>query len=242
MTDAGRRLDVAAIILAGGRGSRLGQPKAGVRIAGETLLGRALRAVDGIPAVVVGGPELDPGLDGHADTTRVRESPPFAGPAAAVGAGMAELERRRPGTEWVLLLACDLPFAPRAVPLLVDAAGTLGDDEDGVCFGVDGREQWLCGVYRGSVLHAGVALVAEERGLGSAPLRAVFDARRLRVLDDADGVAVDIDTPDDLRRVAGLLDGRDGAPPGGLTSGLSGPHPGVPPVFRSQRPRKPPAS
>ena len=242
MTDAGRRLDVAAIILAGGRGSRLGQPKAGVRIAGETLLGRALRAVDGIPAVVVGGPELDPELDGRADTTRVRESPPFAGPAAAVGAGMAELERRRPGTEWVLLLACDLPFAPRAVPLLVDAAGTLGDDEDGVCFGVDGREQWLCGVYRGSVLRAGVALVAEGRGLASAPLRSVFDGRRLRVLDDADGVAVDIDTPDDLRRVEALVDGGDVAPPAGLNSGLFGPHPGVPPVFRSQRPRKPPAS
>ena len=206
---AAARLDVAAIILAGGRGSRLGQAKAGVRIAGETLLGRVLRAADGIPAVVVGGPELDATLAGRADVTRVRESPPFGGPAAAIGAGWAELERPGRASEWVLLLACDLPFASRAVPQLLDAVSSLAADEEGVCFGIDGRPQWLCGVYRGSVVQAGVERVAEELGLESAPVRALFDARRLRMLDDVDGVATDIDTPDDLRRVIRLVGGQE---------------------------------
>jgi len=203
------RADVAAIILAGGRASRLGEPKAAVLVAGETLLERALRAADGMPAVVVGGPELDAALAGRADVTRVRESPPFAGPAAAIAAGWAELERRGRASEWLLLLACDLPFAPRAVPVLLDAVPTLGPHEDGVCFGIDGRPQWLCGVYRGSVVAAAIERVAEGRGLASAPVRALFDAQRLRMLDDAEGVAIDIDTPDDLRRAAAMASDPD---------------------------------
>lgn len=192
---------IAAIVLAGGRASRLGQPKAGVRIAGETLLDRALRAADGMPAVVVGGPELDAAVEAYAEVSRVRESPPFGGPAAAIGAGWADLLRRGRASDWVLVLACDVPFAVSAVELLRAAIPSLGADEDGVCFAIDGRPQWLCAVYRGSAVRAGIERAERERpGLESAPVRALFDASRLRMLEDRDGVAADIDTPDDLRR------------------------------------------
>ncbi len=53
-------MDFDAVILAGGRSSRLGgSPKAGLVIGGQTLLERALQAARGALAMVVVGP--DPG-------------------------------------------------------------------------------------------------------------------------------------------------------------------------------------
>ena len=188
----------AGVIVAGGRASRLGQPKATALVGGELLLARALEAVAGMPVVVVGGPELDAVIGGRPAAARVRETPPFSGPAAAIGAGCAELDRRGWASEWLVLLACDLPFASAAVEVLLAAIPSLAPDEDGVCFRIDGRPQWLCGVYRRAVVRAGLDVVDGSTGLVSAPVRALFTDARLRLLDDPGDLAFDIDTPDDL--------------------------------------------
>ena len=82
-------MEFDAIILAGGRSSRLGGvPKSGLIYDGATLLERSLRAAGAARRTVVVGP--DPGgLPGGVLTCR--EEPPFAGPAAAIAAGLAAL-------------------------------------------------------------------------------------------------------------------------------------------------------
>ncbi|MBC6496647.1 molybdenum cofactor guanylyltransferase [Microbacterium sp. 4-7] len=100
----------AAIILAGGRASRLdGTAKPLLEVGGRTLLDRAIAAVDGCDPIVVVGPPAP---------TRVRvawtrETPEFGGPVAGIAAGLALVD-----TADVLLLAADLPNAEGAVALL----------------------------------------------------------------------------------------------------------------------------
>ena len=80
--------DVAAVLLTGGRGSRLGgADKGALRLGGGTLLEHALGALRGLPVVVVG--DDGPWRAAHPGVTAVREQPPFAGPAAAAVAALA---------------------------------------------------------------------------------------------------------------------------------------------------------
>jgi molybdopterin-guanine dinucleotide biosynthesis protein A len=132
--------DFDAIVLAGGRSSRLGGvPKALLKYDGATLLRRALDSVRRAAGVaVVGPPELAGEIGaplstlagGNPDAARLpptvltREDPPFAGPAAGIGAGAAAL--RAPGRElppYTLLLACDMPLLGDLPARLLDAAG-----------------------------------------------------------------------------------------------------------------------
>lgn len=131
--------DFDAIVLAGGRSSRLGGvPKALLKYDGATLLSRALDSVRRAAGVaVVGPPELAGEIGaqlstlsgGNPDVTRLpptvltREDPPFAGPAAGIGAGAAAL--RVPGRDlppYTLLLACDMPLLGDLPARLLDAA------------------------------------------------------------------------------------------------------------------------
>ncbi|MFT4082535.1 MAG: NTP transferase domain-containing protein, partial [Nocardioides sp.] len=75
--------EYAAIVLAGGRGSRLGGvDKATLEIGGRSLLHRVLAAcADAAEVVVVGDPVAG------TEARFVREQPPYAGPAAALLAG-----------------------------------------------------------------------------------------------------------------------------------------------------------
>ncbi len=185
---------LGAVLLAGGAGSRLGGvDKALLVVAGETLLQRALRALDGLELVVVGPPRDLAGV------RIVREEPARSGPAAAVLAGLAAL----PAVDEVLLLAVDVPRLPEAVPLLVAAA----PGPDGVV-AVDGggREQWLLGRYSTPALRAAGRALGEPAG---RPLRALLgglDTARLRL---PPGVAADVDTVADARRAGVVLPGEE---------------------------------
>lgn len=211
----------AAIVLSGGRGSRLGgTPKGRVRIGDVTLLDGVLDAVTsaGIArAVVVGHPPVQdrPGV------VVTREDPPFAGPLAGVAAGLRELADL-PEDAWVLVLACDLPRADALVPLLLTGSpaeddgesGAAGSDGAGVAReraqGADGwlvvdeagRRQWLAGYYRLGPLRAACAAASDEGpdGLVGLPLRAALGRLRLQEVPDAHGASADIDTPEDLMR------------------------------------------
>src|SRR4051794_40947248 len=106
---------IAAIVLAGGRARRLGQPKPSATAGSDTLLSRALTAVFAFPSVVVGPPELSHLIEDRPNLTLARESPPFAGPVAGSAAGRSVLSAHGPKPDWLILLACDLPRAPEAI-------------------------------------------------------------------------------------------------------------------------------
>jgi molybdopterin-guanine dinucleotide biosynthesis protein A len=174
---------IGAIVLAGGRASRLGgADKAAVSVAGRALVDYAYAAVSGCSPVVAVGPAslARPG---------VREEPPFGGPVAAVAAGVAALEPDEPDEVW--LLACDLPRAPALVAALAGAAIPTGRDGV-VAVDGEGRMQWLAGRYQVASLRAALAAVGEVDG---ASMRRLLAPLRLREVAVGD-LAIDLDTWD----------------------------------------------
>lgn len=182
-------IEFDAIVLAGGRGSRLGGlRKPELALDGRRLLDRALAAASEARRVVVVGDAEAP-----AGVPHTREDPPYGGPVAALAAGIDYLDDHAP---WTLVLASDLPEAESAVARLLQAVPTAADD--GVCLtGEDGRLQWLLGYYRTDALRARLA----DRG--DPPLTAMhrlLAPLRLRGVATEPGLTADIDTPDDAGR------------------------------------------
>jgi len=151
-----------ALVLAGGASRRLGGvDKPLLTVGGSTLLERAVTAVDeaGAERVVIVGPARARGV--RPGVTFVEESPPGAGPAAAVVAGARLVE----GDPILLVMAADLPRAGSLVPTVVAAAQRAIDaGRDGAIARAAGRDQYLLqAVRRGALLDA-VATVDLRNG------------------------------------------------------------------------------
>lgn len=173
-----------AIILAGGRGSRLGGvSKADLTVGGRRLLDVVLEAVRYARTTVVVGQVAAP--DGVLVTL---EDPPGTGPAAGIVAG---LEAVAQPAGWTVVLACDLPGVQAAVPRLL-AATARDDDLDGYCLASpEGSPQWLLGIHRTPRLR----LVAQTYGdPRNRSVRGLLAGLRLGLLPDADDDGRDVDT------------------------------------------------
>jgi molybdopterin-guanine dinucleotide biosynthesis protein A len=202
------------IILAGGRGSRLGgRDKPGLVVGQRTLLGSVVAAgtAAGARQVIVVGPERA----GVTGARFVQEDPPGAGPVPALRRGLAQagLAQARlaqgglaeaGGAPWVAVLAADLPFLrPAHIRALLRAAhghsgAVLADDA--------GRPQWLAGCWRTAALREAAAGYAGDslRGL-LGPLAPVLV--RLAAGPGDPPPWLDCDTPDDLRKARELAAG-----------------------------------
>ncbi len=127
-----------AVVLAGGRGTRLGgMDKPGLIVGGQTLLGAVVSAVTsaGADRIVVVGPER-PGARGR--VRYAREDPPGRGPVAALACGLEQVS-----APVVVLLAADLPFLrPAHVTRLL--TGLAAQEAPGVvALDASARPQWL---------------------------------------------------------------------------------------------------
>lgn len=208
-------MDFDTIILAGGRSSRLGgSPKSELVYDGGTLLDRTIHAASGARHIVVVGP-VPEGFP--AGVHSCREDPPFAGPAAAVAAGLAELDtlrRPRPGeavasagtARFTLILACDMPHADVAVPVLHEALVTTGFENTGAALRIsdgvmavspEGRRQPLAGFYRTAALRAAVDDAAARNQLNHASVFALLARLDLMAVTVPAGSTDDVDTWDD---------------------------------------------
>ena len=176
-----------AVVLAGGWSRRMHvADKTVLTVGGLSLLERVLLAAEHAETVVVVGPERDVGA---ANVTWVLEDPPGAGPAAAVAAALDVV-----ANDVVVLLAADVPFVTAA---RIDRLVAAVVDDGAVYVDGGGAEQWLCSAWRTEALRA-AELVAD----GS--LRRALSSLSFATLTD-DSVAVDCDTPADLRRAEELL-------------------------------------
>lgn len=182
-----------AIVLAGGRGDRLGgRDKALVQVGGRSLLARVLDATPDARRVVVVGPPR-PGIGGVVWTT---EEPPGGGPAAGIVAGMTALEQGQPAP-WVLVLAVDQPGVVAVVPPMLRAAAHAAPDADALCpHDGDGHPQWLLAAYRRETLATACAEVGT--GHGVSVRRLVAELRIVDVPVGGDHVG-DVDTWADHR-------------------------------------------
>lgn len=212
-----------AVILAGGRATRLGGvSKPDLMVGGQRLLTTAIAAARaaGCERIVVVGP---PGLEAHG-CLHAQEDPPFGGPVAALAAGLDALDGRNDGSRDAaarrldpqgdaLVLACDMPDAAAAVARLT-AARRANPDVDGVCLvDASGVTQWLAAVYDRRALDRAFDALTDRDGRRGreGPDRATLHGaamRRLTASVDlvtvADGGSThDIDTWGDLGRATG---------------------------------------
>jgi molybdopterin-guanine dinucleotide biosynthesis protein A len=171
--------EAAGVVLAGGRSSRMGRPKAALEWHGSTLLHRSTavlsRTVCG-PVLVVAAlgqdlPELPPGVEVVTDPIDGQ------GPMRGLATGLAALEQRAPVA---FVCSTDLPFLHPALVRRV-LRGFTDPESDVVLPVARGYRQPLAAGYRTSL--AGLV----EKLLGEGDLRPGMLFRHCRVtqLDDA---------------------------------------------------------
>jgi molybdopterin-guanine dinucleotide biosynthesis protein A len=169
--------DIAGIVLAGGRSSRMGSPKAALEWHGSTLLRRVTgivgRAVDG-PVVVVRAPgqELPPLTP---DIEVVEDAREGRGPLQGLAAGLGALEGR---ARAAYVSSTDAPLVHPAFVRAVSAA--LDDSVDVALPMVHGYPQPLAAAYRVTLRALVDELLAADR-LRPAFL---FDRCRVRRLEE----------------------------------------------------------
>ncbi|MFE3101645.1 NTP transferase domain-containing protein [Nocardia tengchongensis] len=183
---------VDAIVLAGGKASRMGGvDKPALVVGGQSMLDAALTAVAGCTRTVVVGPhrpELPP------EVLQAQEIPAGAGPVAAIAAGLGALAGCEFPAGLIVVLAADMPFlTAAAIDELLSHARESGSD---AVFAADasGRPQYLVGVWRRAALDA--ALKALD-SLVNRPMKALVPVDTAMVA--LPGVE-DCDTPEDVRR------------------------------------------
>lgn len=184
-----------AVILAGGRSSRLGGvPKQDLVFQHATLLERAIAAAAGASGVVVVGPGPENPVPG---VLWCREQPAFAGPAAAISAGLAALARHGGSASvYTLVLACDMPLVKDAVAALRIALAS-GDGDGVVARSHDGKLQPLAGFYRTAVLTRSAAELSSRGALINGSVRSLLASLDVQPVTVPPGSTADVDTWDD---------------------------------------------
>lgn len=184
-----------ALILAGGRSSRLGGvPKQDLVFHHATLLQRALAAAAGASSTVIVGPRPESAAPG---VIWCREEPEFAGPAAAIAAGLDALARHGTSTsEYTLVLACDMPLVQDAVAALKDAL-TPGENDGVMARSGDGVLQPLAGIYRTAGLIKSAAELSSRGALINGSVRSLLATLEVQPVTVPAGSTADVDTWDD---------------------------------------------
>lgn len=183
----------SAIVLAGGRSSRLGQDKAAVFVGGRRLLDRVLSLLVGLceDLVVVGRA----GWPGAPALVRfVEDDLPGLGPLSGLYAGLGVIKHQR-----TLAVGCDMPFiSPELLQRLIA--------EDGAAATVvrtGAQVQPLLAVYDRRVR----PVIRELLASGERSLLALLGAIDVRYVDVGaeERSAFSINRPEDLRRAEELL-------------------------------------
>ena len=153
---------VGAIVLTGGRASRLGGvDKARLTVSGRPMVETVLRAAREVAGRVI---TVGPGGD-------TREDPPHSGPVAGIAAGLAGIPA---AVDLVVVVACDLPgLDADTLTRLVGAARTPGA---AAALGVDaaGRDQYLLAAWDRRALAARLAHFEATGGVAGRPVRALY--------------------------------------------------------------------
>jgi molybdopterin-guanine dinucleotide biosynthesis protein A len=188
--DGGRR---GALVLAGGRSTRMGRDKATLRFGPETLLQRVVRrvapSVEEVVVVARPGQSLPPL---PAAVRRAEDDVSDQGPLRGLAAGL-----RAATADALFATSCDVPFlSPAVVDLLFARLGAA----DVAMPEADGRAQPLAAVYRRRALPAVERLLAEGRTRPVFLLDAVPSVRvpeeEIRRVDPDLATLANLNTPD----------------------------------------------
>jgi molybdopterin-guanine dinucleotide biosynthesis protein A len=204
MTTAER---ITGVVLAGGRGVRLGGPKAGVLLKGRPLLDHVLDAISvATTDLIVVSSALHPLPAIHHPNVHVLiDGLPDQGPLLGL---VTAFEHTRDGI--AIVVGCDMPFL--SAPLLANLASLLGadgDTRDAVVPVVESRLQPLCAVYRPA---PAARAAADALGADDRSMTGLLSRLRVRQVPESGWTALDptgrsffnINTPEDLSRAASL--------------------------------------
>jgi molybdopterin-guanine dinucleotide biosynthesis protein A len=186
--------DVTALILAGGKATRLGGiDKREIVIDGRTIFERQVDALrPWVAEIVVSSPRAVPGF------RTVVDAVPDIGPLAGIAAGLAAAT-----TPWLFVIAGDMPHLHRAFIELVLAHADAESDAVGIRIG--GLPEPLCTVLRVAAWQPIVsARIAARRLKASALL--TEEHVRVRWIEEAEVRAIDpslralhnVNAPEDL--------------------------------------------
>ena len=194
---------IAGYILAGGASSRMGVDKANLRLAGETLLERAVKTMSAFTERVT--------VVGRSDATvaseirGVRYVEDFAvdakrrAPLIGLYTALSTAE-----SEWITVLAVDLPFV--SVELLTRLLGFCLSDVDAVVpVQPDGRLQPLCAFYRRDRCRTASESVIESDDLSLYQLLSLLRTRKVEFAEVTDlahsaDFFLNLNVPEDFRR------------------------------------------
>jgi molybdopterin-guanine dinucleotide biosynthesis protein A len=212
-----------ALVLAGGRGSRLhGDDKAAITIDGTSALDHLLASLPGPASVVVVGPERPT----QRPVTFRRELPVHGGPVAGIASGLAAVT-----TPVTVLLAVDMPWAWGLAALLVaefescQAAALVPVDGSGF-------RQPLCAVVRTEAVRGALQELGDPAGRSMRDLMSLLDIQERPLGETEISWVDDIDTPADLRKARSnhALSRTKATPP---PAESSAPKQGVPTIMKT---------
>ena len=198
------KLRVTGVILAGGMSTRLGRDKAVEPLAGQPLIGRVLSMLSGVTdesVVVVNDEHRGAELPLPADTIVAVDAYPGSGSLGGIFTGL-----KAAGSEWALVVACDMPFLN---PALLTRMLELRDGYDVVAPVLDGRPEPTHALY------SKVCLPHMEKRLqdGKLKITGFFEQVRVRYIAEDEVDRLDpgrlsffnINTQDDLDRANSLV-------------------------------------
>lgn len=189
--------EVAAAIIAGGKGTRLGgRVKALLEVDGETIIARQLAVLRPLCTEVVINAN-DPAPFAGLGLPLVADEAPGGGPLGGLGAALAAVE-----APWLLAVASDMPYLEPALLALLIAR--VSDDIDIVVPYVGEYPEPLCAIYAQRCAPVIAARLGAKRYRTSAlvtggELRvARVDEEALRAVDPALRTFLNVNAPADL--------------------------------------------
>jgi molybdenum cofactor guanylyltransferase len=195
-----------AAIVAGGRSTRFGSPKALAELRGRTLLDRvreALSLVDAAPVLIA-----DDEAAFHEFGLRIRpDAVPGSGPLGGI---IAAIEwARSEGRFGALCVACDTPLLPAALLRHLAVRARVSAGRIVVAEGPDGLEP-LCAVYPAAAAGPLRARLQRRERVLHAAIRAldpvVVGLDEISGFGDPHSIFLNVNTPGELTRAERLLD------------------------------------
>jgi molybdenum cofactor guanylyltransferase len=177
-------MSIGGIILAGGRSSRMGLPKAGLPFGSETLLQRVHRSLESVvsPTVIALGRDQDrPDIPGARFT---HDEFPAGGPLAGLLSGLEWLSSR--GIDAGFVASCDMPFLS---PTVIREIARQWRNADVAAVRLDGRWQPMAAIYATSL----VPIIRQRLAAGDSSLQGLIEASRHYEIDAASVFAADPD-------------------------------------------------
>lgn len=197
---------LAAVILAGGRSSRMGRDKALISVGDETLIQRtcriALQCTDRAYIVTPWPDRYQPALPNTVSFIAEAPSPgqagTFQGPLMALITALSVLRTKEDSPAWVLALACDMPNLSAAV------LATWRDELDYLepsylAYLPKHQQRWepLCGFYRVTALES----LKQYADTGRRSLQAWLNQQAIAPIPDIDeAMLANVNTPGDLAK------------------------------------------